>query len=123
MGQLSAKLRSVEGGRYAYWCQGCEEMHMVGPGWTFDGNVDAPTFSPSVLVTSGHYTPGWQGPSCWCTYRVDHPDCEFECSRCHTFIKGGMVQFLSDCTHALAGQTLPLPDLPSQATDESDSDG
>jgi hypothetical protein len=25
-----------------------------------------------------------------------------------------MVQFLGDCTHALAGQTLPLPDLPPE---------
>lgn len=115
--QVSAKVRKVEGDRYAYWCQGCEEVHMVGPSWTFDGNMASPTFAPSVLVTSGHYAPGWKGPSCWCTYRVDHPDCEFICSRCHTFIRGGMVEFLSDCTHGLAGQTLPLPDLPDHIAD------
>lgn len=122
MGQLSSKLRSVAGGGFAYWCQGCEEMHVVSSGWAFDGNLEAPTFSPSVLTTSGHYVPGWQGPSCWCTYNTEHPDspAPFKCERCHTFIKGGMVQFLGDCTHALAGQTLPLPDLPSQATDVAD---
>lgn len=115
MARLSAKLRSVGGG-YGYWCQGCDEMHVVTSGWAFDGNVDAPTFSPSVLVTSGHFLPGWRGPSCWCTYNAAHPDkpAVFECSRCHTFINGGMVQFLDDCTHALVGQTLPLPDLPTE---------
>jgi hypothetical protein len=121
MGQVSAKLRSVAG-VYSYWCQGCEEMHAVTAGWQFDGNVDAPTFSPSVLVTSGHYCHGWKGPSCWCTYNAERAGdpAPFKCSRCHTFIKGGMVQFLSDCTHALAGQTLPLPDLPTHAMDIGD---
>lgn len=117
MGQLSAKLRRIEGGKYGYWCQGCEEIHVVNSGWQFDGNLDAPTFSPSVLVTSGHYSPGWAGPNCWCTYYAKNPDPDpdrFECSRCHTFITGGMVQFLADCAHALAGQTLPLPDLPPE---------
>jgi hypothetical protein len=120
MGMLSSKLRGVEGGRLMYWCQGCEEPHMVGPGWAFDGNVAAPTFSPSVLVTSGHYTPGFvAGSGCWCIYNAEHPDEEdrFECGRCHTFVRGGMVEFLSDCTHALAGQTLPLPDLPERLRD------
>jgi hypothetical protein len=123
MGQVSAKLRSIEGGRWAYWCQGCEELHMVGPGWSFDGNLDRPTFSPSVLVTSGHYAPGFDAAkdTCWCRYYDAHPDERddgFTCGRCHTFIRAGMVEFLGDCTHALAGQTLPLPDLPPDLRDQ-----
>lgn len=31
---------------------------------------------------------------------------------CHSFIRDGQIQFLSDCTHALAGQTVPLPAWP-----------
>lgn len=122
MGQVSSKLRRATDG-YSYWCQGCEEMHHVRTepaGWTFDGNVEAPTFSPSVLVTSGHYMPGHPpGKACWCTYYKEHPQevRDFECGRCHTFIRGGLVEFLSDCTHALAGQTLPLPDLPPELQD------
>jgi hypothetical protein len=100
MSRVSSKLRRWAGGGkagYTYWCQGCEMMHGViteGPGaWGFNGNVDAPTFTPSVLTT---WNEGEQ--------RVEE--------RCHTFVTDGRVQFLSDCTHALAGQTLPLPDLP-----------
>ncbi len=108
MARLSAKLRSIEGGRLGYWCQGCESIHEVrvsqmgavppGPIWTWDGNVDAPTLSPSVLVTYSGKDAG----------EDDAPP-----ERCHTFIRAGMVQFLGDCTHALAGQTLPLPDWPA----------
>ncbi len=112
MPQGSTRLRSTAEGRWEYWCQGCKEIHRIGPSWEFNGNVESPTFARSVLVTSGHYAPGWTGPSCWCTYKKEHPDCEFECSRCHTFIRNGMVEFLSDCTHELAGQTLPLPEIP-----------
>lgn len=104
MGQVSKKLRSVAGGRLAYWCQGCDGSHHVrvrgdepGPRWTWDGDIDAPTFSPSVLVT-------YNG--------TDAGDDDAPPERCHTFIRGGMVEFLADCTHALAAQTLPLPDWP-----------
>lgn len=77
----------------AYWCQGCDEAHVIhvgegdGPRWDWDGNRDAPTFSPSVLCRAGK--------------RI-----------CHTFVRGGMVEFLSDCTHSFAGQTLPIPPWP-----------
>jgi hypothetical protein len=29
---------------------------------------------------------------------------------CHSFVTDGRIQFLSDCTHELAGQTVDLPD-------------
>ena len=29
---------------------------------------------------------------------------------CHSFVVNGQIQFLPDCTHALAGQTVPIPD-------------
>lgn len=103
MARLSAKLRSVRDGGLGYWCQGCDAAHLIyvgqgsGPRWTWDGDADAPTFNPSVLVTYNGRDAGVD----------DAPP-----ARCHTFIRNGMVQFLSDCTHALAGQTLPLPDWP-----------
>jgi hypothetical protein len=106
MGQISKKLRSSSDGSLFYWCQGCEEVHRVqvgsgpGPRWGYNGNPEAPTFSPSVLVT-------WDG-------KIDGQPVR---TVCHTFINDGQVQFLGDCTHALAGQTLPLPDLPTALQD------
>ena len=32
-------------------------------------------------------------------------------TRCHSFVREGRIEFLSDCTHALAGQTVELPDF------------
>ena len=31
---------------------------------------------------------------------------------CHSFVTDGRIQFLADCTHALAGQTVDLPEWP-----------
>lgn len=79
----------------SFYCPGCNRRHTVTNEWEFDGNYDAPTFSPSVLT--------WGSP--WENYR------------CHSFVRNGSIEFLSDCTHALAGQTVALPPLP----DGSDS--
>lgn len=37
---------------------------------------------------------------------------------CHSFITDGQIQFLNDCTHPLAGQTVPLPNF-DQAMENS----
>lgn len=124
MGALNAKLRSVEGALFAFWCPGCEEMHRVpatkrrADGWTWNENIEAPTVTPSLLLTSGHFCPDFKpGDNCWCTYNAEQvakgeKPCKFECERCHTFVKDGNIEFLSDCTHKLAGQTVPIPDWP-----------
>lgn len=123
MGALGTKLRTLEGGLLGFWCPGCSSMHAVrikqgDRGWTFNGNGDAPTFRPSVLVRNGHHVPNFRpGDSCWCTYNAEQrakgePETEFGCGICHSFVTDGRIQFLADCTHALAGQTVPLPDFP-----------
>lgn len=124
MGQLSAKLRSVQDGGVTFWCPGCQAPHHVTKGWAFDGNVDRPTFSPSVLVRSGHFIPGHTGP-CWCSYNREHPNnpAPFVCTVCHSFVVDGRIQFLGDCTHALVGQTVEVPELPPHMRDEPPADG
>ena len=57
------------------------------PNWTWNGSVDSPTVRPSVLSRGGD-TNG------------EHV--------CHSWINDGKVQFLGDCTHEFAGQTLEL---------------
>lgn len=118
---------SADGNR-GFWCPGCKEMHFVSPfnsqtgrGWTFNDNYDRPSFGPSILVTNGHHCPGFkQGESCWCTFNAaaiaagEEPS-GFQCHRCHSIVTDGKVQFLSDCTHALAGQTVQLKVPPTEA--------
>lgn len=118
MAAISRKLRSLEGGCLMFWCPGCNELHQVsvgtgtGPRWGYNDNPDKPTFTPSVLIRSGHFCSGQDGKDCWCTYeaRLGKP-APFKCTVCHSFVTDGRIQFLGDCTHALAGQTVDLPDL------------
>lgn len=123
MGALSPLLRSLEGGCIAFWCPGCDAAHVVavsrpfGSNWGYNGNPDAPTFTPSVLLRSGHYAPGHQG-DCWCSYKArTGKNSPYTCTVCHSFVTDGRIQFLGDCTHALAGQTVPLPAWPNDHFD------
>lgn len=88
---------------------------LSGPKWEFNGNIERPTFTPSLLITTGHYTSRHKpGDECWCTYNLNNPDepSPFRCSRCHLFLTDGQLRFLEDCTHELKGQTIPLPEIP-----------
>lgn len=117
MNALGAKLRSLEGGKVSYWCPGCEMAHVLtveagnpGPCWDWNGDPDAPTFNPSVLVRYDHWVPPvtaenmaeWRRKPWTQTKRVDI---------CHAFVRDGVVEFLGDSTHALAGKSVPLPDF------------
>lgn len=90
MSIINGKLNMIEQGRVGFTCPGCKTAHVIqveGPkAWGWNGSGDAPTFTPSVLVT-------WPGDE----------------ERCHSFVTNGKVHFLSDCTHDLAGQTVDLP--------------
>jgi hypothetical protein len=121
---LSAKLRAVDGGGVDFWCPGCKGSHRVwiagdhGCVWGYNGNPERPTFTPSLLMRGGHYIPGHQGPSCWCTYNAQRiaegkKPAFATCFVCHSFVTDGRIQFLGDCTHDLAGQTVDLPDWPT----------
>ncbi|TCX51914.1 MULTISPECIES: DUF6527 family protein [unclassified Dehalobacter] len=98
------------------WCPGCEEYHAMpteGPHkWDFNGEQEKPTLRPSILVRSGHYIPEHKG-DCWCTYseRNQGEPAPFKCTVCHSFVTDGKIQFLSDSTHKLSGQTVDLPEI------------
>lgn len=125
MGALSSILRNMQGGQLAWWCPGCDSPHHVPVtitsgtlptpdaadpdwtppaeyyearhGWTWNGSARKPTFMPSVLVTYPGADAGKPGA----------PP-----AVCHCFVVDGAMQFLGDCTHHLAGQTVPIPDWP-----------
>jgi Family of unknown function (DUF6527) len=113
MGEVSPKLRKYgsadgyTGEGYVHWCPACNEAHAFAVGkpfksgaqWTFNGDVERPTFTPSMNIISnprGH--------------KNHQPNQSTEV--CHYFLRDGTIQYLGDCTHALRGQTVPLPDLP-----------
>jgi hypothetical protein len=107
---------------YSIKCLGCGHNHVVYTNpqvyqestWGFNGDVNNPTFTPSLLVRSGHFIPDFKaGERCWCTYNNEHLDSPkpFECTVCHSFITDGKIQYLNDCTHHLRGQTIELPEL------------
>lgn len=92
-GELLAKLAVIA-------CPGCGNEHGLWvwknasqpahPIWGFDGSLTAPTFSPSLLCF--HTRPARDGRPAE------------NVTDCHTFIKGGWIQFLNDShAHQLRG--------------------
>jgi len=88
---------------YLFECPGCGIHHAFytvqtnRPGeehavWSFNGDVERPTFAPSLLVR-------------WEEGEAREPRV------CHSFVRDGQIQFLSDCTHHLAGQTVDLAEI------------
>lgn len=86
-------------------CPGCKTAHAIraksltegeapGPSWDWDGNCDKPTFFPSVKVSYDGKDAGVDGA----------PP-----AVCHSWVRDGQIQFLEDCTHTLAGQTVDIP--------------
>ncbi len=91
-------------------CPGCvgvlggSGLHMLpvnceieGLCWIWDGNLEQPTLSPSIL-TGGS------------TEDI-----------CHSFLREGVFKFLNDSTHSLAGKYAPIPDLPDWVISEGET--
>lgn len=109
---------------WRFFCPGCRESHVIwtqnpgGPVWGFNNDTARPTFTPSLLITTGCQTARHRpGDNCWCSYNAEevakgNQPAPFKCGRCHLFLTDGKLQFLGDCTHDMANQTVDLPDLP-----------
>lgn len=98
----------VEGNNISFYCAGCKHMHHIqvgegpGPRWSWNNDLNSPTFQPSILETYEHWTP---------PYIFGHPKPETQVKVtdiCHTFVTDGKIQYLSDCTHHLANQTVDM---------------
>lgn len=98
-----------------FWCPACDESHVIrvvgGAPWTWNGDFERPTIQPSVKATFYKLTPEGEAmierrekiPA-----GTRYPGFEY-C--CHSVITDGQIAFCGDCTHALANQTVPLPDI------------
>lgn len=98
---LSPKIELFADFMHGFYCPGCKWMHHIAitkpsetnQQWQWDGNVNMPTYSPSISVE-------------WSRYDVP--------IKCHSFIQNGQWVFLGDCTHELAGQTVSMVDIPEE---------
>ena len=105
---MSARAKRVtngDGSPYGirFECPGCGDPHVIPTGtspkaWGFNDDLERPTLTPSILV---------------------HPHGILledgsvgQTPRCHSFVTDGRIQFCGDSTHALAGQTVDLPEIP-----------
>lgn len=74
-----------------FWCPGCKTYHAPrvkgSHPWQWNEDLVRPTIHPSILVTF--------------PFRDEE-------RRCHSFVRDGKIEFLSDCSHSLAGHTVPL---------------
>lgn len=80
-----------DGDRLTLRCPGCGTFHQVDRGWTFNGDFERPTLSPSILAR-------WESEG-------------RSTKVCHSFVVDGQIQFLNDCTHSRAGETIDLPEV------------
>lgn len=85
-----------------HWCPGCRCAHVFyvnrdkRPCWTFDGNVEKPSFAPSMRS----FTP------------ANEKDGTPEVTLCHYVLTAGVINFLPDSSdHDLRGE-VPLPPFP-----------
>ena len=88
---------------YFVYCPACENAHrfmVKSPDkvavWQFNGNLEAPTFQPSLLVERRN----WENET-W----VRHI--------CHSYLTDSIWNFLADSTHNLAGIKTPMVDFPN----------
>jgi len=79
-----AKVRQVDN-VWVFFCPGCGHDHPYDSRWKFNGDVDKPTFTPSLLCNA------------------DYPD-----SRCHLFVTEGKIIYQLDCHHDLKGTTVDM---------------
>ena len=100
-------MKITDKGVLLFWCEGCLSHHgvnvetpnsLTGAKWTWNNNLDKPTISPSILVHP--------------TEIISRHGHLMLTPKCHSFIRDGMIEYLPDCTHHLAGKTIPLGDEP-----------
>jgi len=84
------KVKNKDGSSsYMFYCPGCDSHHGFNDRWKFNGDLDKPNVSPSLLTTGGS-----------------------DNIRCHLYLRNGMIEFCSDCSHGLAGQKIELKEFP-----------
>ncbi len=85
---------------YLIACPGCGAHHAIytevvnrlNARWSFNGDLEKPTFSPSIKST-------------WTQGENHIPQI------CHFFVRNGKIEYCEDCTHDLRGKTVPMIEM------------
>ncbi len=104
------------GEAFWFWCPGCETHHSYRtkrykgevredgktpvPLWTFNGDMEKPTFSACPPYTASLLYAGWQNQNGKMV------------GRCHLYLVNGVLDFLADCDHKYKGTKVPLGAIP-----------
>lgn len=104
-----------DGPEYLFFCPACGNCHGVWTGprdegkpvWTFNGNMERPTFSPSLKITEGRWTPPVTPENLEEFKKNPWPQEKVEYI-CHLNVTDGQLVYHGDSTHALAGKTIPM---------------
>jgi hypothetical protein len=110
MSQVSPFLRRKTDG-YVHWCPACEQMHSLPDSWNFNGDLNKPTFNPS-FKTFGHQLELDAGGNWTGKWKLDAQGKPIPYT-CHYILTNGILNFCGDCTHSMAGKSVPLPELPT----------
>lgn len=98
--------------RVAFYCPGCGECHALPvdgakqPIWGWNGSLEKPTLTPSIRTSGFRAIRDENGQPI-----MDGKNLKGKNFVCHSFLREGRIEFLSDCTHELAGKTIDLPDI------------
>lgn len=102
--RLSPILYQLLPGMIGFNCPGCktkhffytDQYHLSGPKWQWNGDVNYPTVTPSMLMSTN----------------IPRNEAEkanpVTYTQCHLFIKNGQIEYLPDCQHEYAGKTIPM---------------
>lgn len=99
-------MHKINDSLYAFFCPACNSTHAVDIRmWGFNGDINNPTITPSIKVEG--------------TVPITSEEADFILKGgkftpkpllCHSFVKDGNIQYLSDCSHTLKGKTVRLPE-------------
>lgn len=125
---------------FLFWCPGCKCGHGVwttrpnntrGAMWKFDGNMDRPTFQPSLLIKEEWDDCSKVPEEGWTEWKEDprHKGTIVEGTRsrevrpefkhlivphrkvCHVIVTNGILNYCGDSTHEFAGKSIPMQDF------------
>lgn len=97
--QVGPFMRQAEGGRFFHWCPECKMAHALPSDtgrWTYNGNPDAPTFSPSFRQNLG-----------------------LARGECHYIITDGNIHWCGDSWHGRS-DTQPMVRLDDVSVDDGE---